>query len=314
MTVALSGQSRPTRIVLYARLAKLSFYDYYLSALVAWTLLAPAQQFRVRAISTLVLLTLGWVGVVAATVTFDDVRGFLDGSDRQNYTPESGAMRDLRRKPLLGGGLSPAQAVAFGYGAVLWALALVTAAALVAMYRPGWTLAAAALVVVTSVQYSAGLRLSYRGGQELLLLMSTGLTVLIPYGLLTGQATGMVIAESYLFGLWSLLVSVYSNINDVEGDRAAGRRNLAVLCPPRVYRAIVTALSCTEIGLVLALAAAGMAPRWFPVFMLPLLLTRMRQLWVGFISNDPLSARKLGIQAHRLCVVSVLLINLIIAR
>jgi 1,4-dihydroxy-2-naphthoate octaprenyltransferase len=306
--------TRPTgrrdRASAYARLANLYFYDYYLSALVAWSLVAAHLRFEGRTLLTLALLDLGWVGVVAATVTFDDVTGHRDGSDDRNYAPDQGALRNRSNKPLLAGELTVGQAVRFGYamaggGALLWGLSMA-----VAPHRPLWVYPAAVFVLFISVQYSYGLRLSYHRAQELVLLLSPGLMVLVPYGLLTGHVTWLVVLESYLFGLWSLLVSTYSNLNDVMGDRLAGRRNLATSLAPYSYRRVVGAISLTEVTAIVAALWAGAGSWWLLAFLAPVLLVRTRQMAAGLAGTDVLTARKLGITAHRIGAVALVIANL----
>lgn len=312
-TIAETGMRR--RVRAYVKLGKLSFYDYYLSALVVWTLLTPADRVLVRTPVVLILVSLGWVGVVAATVTFDDVTGYRDGSDERNYDPAQAVVRSRERKPLLDGHLTLGQALRFGWLMLLWAVVLLTITLAVAPHRPGWALGLTALVVVMSVQYSYGLRLSYHGGQELVMFLSTALTVVIPYGLLTGKVTGLVLVEGYLFGLWSLLVPMYSNINDAPGDRAAGRRNLMTLSPPGLYRVIVGLLSATEVlAVAVGIATTKGAAAWFLLLLAPVIAIRIGQIRVGLVQRNPLVARKLGIKAHRLGVVLVLAADLLISR
>jgi 1,4-dihydroxy-2-naphthoate octaprenyltransferase len=131
---------RHGRLWAYSKLAKLAFFDYYLSALIVWTLLPGDLRTDGRALLVLVLCTLGWLGTVAATVAFDDVTGYRDGSDATNYDPRQEAVRDRGRKPLLDGHLSVAAAVRFGWVSVAVAVAALAAAALVAPHRPrtGW--------------------------------------------------------------------------------------------------------------------------------------------------------------------------------
>jgi 1,4-dihydroxy-2-naphthoate polyprenyltransferase len=295
----------------YSKLGKLAFFDYYLSALIVWTLLAPALRVHTRTPVILAVMSLGWVGVVVATVAFDDVTGYRDGSDELNYNPAQGAKRNRSRKPLLDGHITVMQAVRFGWTAATWGAFWLAVAVAVAPYHPAWVIALTAWVLVSSVQYSYGLKLSYRGGQELVMLISTGLTVLIPYGLLTGRFTGTAVAESCLFGFFSLLVPVYSNMNDVAGDRAAGRRNLATLLAPNVYRCLIAALTCAEFGLVIAAAWIGFFEPWYPIVLAPLAVVRAMQMRAGLLHGDALTARKIGIQAHRLGVVLLLTANLI---
>jgi 1,4-dihydroxy-2-naphthoate octaprenyltransferase len=146
------------------------------------------------------------------------------------------------------------------------------------------------------------------------ILTTTGLTVAIPYGLATGRATGLVWLLTYLFGLWSLMVSVYSNLNDVAGDRAAGRRSLAVRAPRRVYRGVIVALTASEPAAILLALAVGAVPVWYPLFLLPVLAVRANQARTGLLQDNPLGARKLGVKAHRLGVVMVLVATLLAVR
>jgi 1,4-dihydroxy-2-naphthoate octaprenyltransferase len=305
------AQSLREQLGAYARLGKLAFFDYYLSAVIVWTLLPSAARYEPRIGGVLVLMSLGWVGVVVATVAFDDVTGYRDGSDALNYDPAQGAKRSRSRKPLLDGRIMLGQAIRFGWAAVAFGAVWLAVAVAVAPHHPAWDICLVLWVLVTSVQYSYGLKLSYRGGQELLMMISTGLTVLIPYGLITGQVTGAVLVESALFGFFSLLVPVYSNMNDIVGDRAAGRRNLATMLPPGTYRAVLAALTCAEFGLVIAAAVAGFLPAWYPAALLPLATLRVLQVRAGLLRGDPLTARKTGMQAHRLGVVLLAAANLI---
>ncbi len=295
----------------YAKLAKLSFFDYYLCVLVVLALLPTAAWREASTWWVLVLFDLGWVGIVAATVALDDVTGLRDGSDARNYDPGQ-TLRARDRKPLLDGRLTLRQALRFGWGCAAGGTALWALTALIAPHRPWWALAAAAFSVVISVQYSYGLKLSYRGGQEAVIWLSTGLCVLVPFALLNGEMTGAAWLVCFLFGLWSLLVSVYSNINDVDGDRAAGRRNLATSVSPRVYRGFIAALSLAETGAIVLAAAAGAVPWWFCAFLLPVVGMRARQAHAGLVAGEVLSARRQGVTIHRWGVVLLVAANLLL--
>ena len=311
MTAVDREVARHGRLWAYSKLAKLAFFDYYLSALVVWTLLPPDLRTDPRALLVLLLCTLGWLGTVAATVAFDDVTGYRDGSDARNYDPEQEALRDRARKPLLDGHLSVEAAVRFGWASVAFAVVALAAALAVAPHRPLWAVLLVPTVLLLGANYSYGLKLSYRGFQELVILATTGLTIAIPYGLATGRSTGLVWLLTYLFGLWSLMVSVYSNLNDVAGDRAAGRRSLAVRAPRRVYRGVIVALTVSEPAAILLALAVGAVPVWYPLFLLPVLAVRANQARTGLRQDNPLGARKLGVKAHRLGVVVVLVANLL---
>ncbi|MBW1598580.1 UbiA family prenyltransferase [Streptomyces sp. JJ38] len=297
------------RLRAYAKLGKLSFYDYYLCVLIVALTLPTESWGEPVTWLTLALFVVGQVGVVAATVTFDDVTGVRDGSDARNYTPETGELRDLSRKPLLAGVISVEQAERFGWLAALWGAVFWTLTAVVAPHRPAWVLVLLAVVAVSAVQYSYGLKISYNGGQELLLFASTGSVVLMPYVLLTGAPTGLIVLESVLFGLWSLQVSLYSNMNDVEGDRVAGRRNLATMNPAGRYRVIVAAVAFAEPAAVVAAVLLGAVPAWFALVLLPVFALRARQARAGLGERNVLVARILGIKIHRLGVLLLLVAN-----
>lgn len=299
------------RLRAYARLAKLTFYDYYLAAPVVWTLLPTGLRDDPRVLWTLLVATLGWVAMTAATVAFDDVHGFRDGSDHTNYDPAQ-ALRNRERKPLLNGDLTVGQATRFGYGTLTASLALLALAALVAPHRPALVLALIPFQVAISVQYSHGLRLSYHGCQELVLVLSPGLMALIPYGLSDGELTGAIVLESYLIGVWSLLVSVYSNLNDRAGDTVAGRKNLATVLTPPAYRVAIALLSLTETAALLIAWAAGAVPGLFLLCLAPVVALRLKQLNAGLLLGDALVARKLGVHIHRLGVAALLVANLLV--
>ncbi|MGP4111159.1 UbiA family prenyltransferase [Streptomyces sp. 4N509B] len=299
------------RAAAYVRLAKLSFFDYYLCVLVVAALLPAATREDPGTWLVLLLFDLGWVGVVAATVALDDVTGYRDGSDARNYDPAQ-TLRSRDRKPLLDGRLTLRQAIRFGWACAAAGVALWSLAALAAPHRPWWALAGAALSVVISVQYSYGLKLSYRGGQEAVILLSTGLCVLVPFGLLNGEMTGAAALQCYLFGLWSLMVSVYSNINDVEGDREAGRRNLATSVSPAAYRGVVAVLSLSETGAIALAWALGAVPWWFCALLLPVVALRARQAHHGLRAGRVLIARRQGVTIHRFGVVVLVVANVLL--
>ncbi|HEY3502322.1 MAG TPA: UbiA family prenyltransferase [Actinocatenispora sp.] len=299
------------RIRAYARLAKLDVFDYYLSLVVVWSLVGPALWWQLRTVAVLVVLLAGQVCVAAAMVCFDDVTGYRDGSDAANYGPDAPARR-LARKPLLAGTLTEREAIRFGWvtaaaGTALWVLAVA-----LAPHRPLWTILLAALCVASAVQYSWGLKLSYRGGQEVFLAGLGVGWVLAPYGLLAGDPGPFVVVQAVLFGLGPLLFGVWSNTNDIPGDAAVGRITVATRVSARGNRTFIGALTVAEIVLVFVAPWAG-APWWFPLALLPLVAARVGQLVTGLARGDILTARRLGIRAHRLTVVLLVGVNLVAA-
>ena len=302
--------ARPARLRAYLRLAKLDIADYYFALPLAWTLLAPAARGTPRTPLTLGLFLLGEIFVIAAAVALDDVTGFRDGSDAVNYGGDA-RRRRLARKPLVTGALTVAEAIRFGLlaaaaGALLW-----TGAAASAPFRPSWALATAAVCLITAVQYSWGLKISYRGWQEIFLIGFGVGMVLAPYGLLTGRITARAALEAALFGCGPLLFGLYSNTNDAVGDARVGRRTVAAVLPPRANAAFIAALSAAEAALIGAAPLLAAVPWWFPLALLPVPAMRAVELTVFLRDADVLRARRLGILDHRLTVGLLLAVNLL---
>ncbi|MFA1546934.1 UbiA family prenyltransferase [Actinomadura chokoriensis] len=294
------GVSGHGTLAAYARLAKLDIYDYYLGLAVVWALLAPAARWQPQTFGLLALTLVAQVVVVAAMVGFDDVTGYRDGSDAANYGSDA-ARRRLARKPLVAGTLTEAQALRFSWTAAAAGSALWAAVVAAAPHRPMWAVVLAAACVAASVQYSWGLKISYRGFQELFLIgLGIGWT-LVPYALLTGGTTGFVLVQAVLFGSGPMLFGLYSNTNDAEGDRAAGRITVATLVSARAHRLFVAAMTVAQIALIAGATATGFAPWWFAMVMLPLVAMRLAHLLIGF-RGDILRARRIAIHAHRVTV------------
>lgn len=294
----------------YVKLAKLDIVDYYLGVLVVWALLAPALRLDGGVLATMGVFLVGEVFVIVAMVALDDLTGYRDGSDVANYAPDAPA-RKLNRKPLVAGTLTEPQVLRFGLltavvGAAVWLGALA-----IAPHRPVWTIVLVAVTYSFALQYSWGVKLSYHGFQEFFLAALGWALVIAPYGLVTGGVDGVVVAQALIFGLGPLLFGVYSNTNDVDGDRRVGRPTVAALTSPRGNMLFVLGVSACELLLILALPLVG-GPWWFPLALLPTILLRARQLRVGFGQGDILRARRIGIDAHRVTVATLVVVNLVV--
>jgi 1,4-dihydroxy-2-naphthoate polyprenyltransferase len=294
----------------YARLAKLDIFDYYLGLLIVWSLLPAADRLDVQSLLTLAVFLAAQLCVVAATVAFDDVTGYRDGSDAANYGPDAPA-RKLRRKPLLTGALSVADAVRFGWIGVATAVLTSIAAVLMAPHHPIWAIALTAASGAAFIQYSWGAKLSYHGWAEVVLAGVAFGWLLAPYGLLTGMAGGFVIVQALIFGLGPLLFGVYSNTNDRAADAAVGRRTAATVLTPRRNAIFIAAVSLAESLIIVGSAVIGVAPWWFPLAMLPTIALRAIQYHTGFRRRNILRARMLGIRTHRVTVVLLVAVNLL---
>jgi 4-hydroxybenzoate polyprenyltransferase len=316
-TRAAAGSPAPSgpesKIRSYIRLGKLDVYDYYLSIpLVLSAVLLPIGAFDPRTLPMLVVFLLGEVFMIGALVAFDDITGYRDGSDIANYGPDARMRRKLR-KPLVAGTLTEREALWFGWGsaavgAVLWALTIA-----IAGHRPLWTIVLAVVTFVISLQYSYGIKLSYHGFQELFIAALGWALVLIPFGLATGRFSGFLLVQALLFGMGPLMFGVYSNTNDIEGDRSVGRPTVAALTSPRGNAIFIGALSLAEFLLGLIASLTGIAPCWFVLLMLPATALRANQYRIGFRHGDIMLARKRGFAVHRLTVALLIAANLLYA-
>lgn len=300
------------RLRSFARLGKLDVYDYYLSILVVLAaVLLPAARFDRPTATMLVIFLLGQVFVIMAMVALDDVTGFRDGSDIQNYGPDN-PLRNKLRKPLVAGTLTEREALGFAWttaliGALLWAAAIA-----VAPHRPTWALVLIAALFVVSLQYSYGLKISYHGFQEAFLVGLGVVLVVAPYGLAEGRFSGFLLVQGVLFGFGPLMFGVYSNTNDVEGDRAVGRPTVAALVSERGNAVFIGCLSAAEFLLGAVASATGIAPWWFVLLMLPATALRTKQFVTGFVRGDIMRARRTGFRVHRLSVALLVVANLLV--
>jgi 4-hydroxybenzoate polyprenyltransferase len=304
-----TGVAVRARIGPYLRLAKLDVPDYYIGIAVVWSLLGAAERTEASTLALLLVFVLGEVGVLVAMVALDDLTGYLDGSDRTNYGPDAPARR-LARKPLVAGTVTAAAARRFAAVTAAAGAALWVAAVLMAPRPAGWAVAVTAVTYVVALQYSWGARLSYHGGQELFIAGLGWALLLAPYGLAGGHVDAFVVVQALLFGLGPLLFGVYSNTNDVAGDRAVHRPTVAALTTARGNAVFVGALSAAEGALIGGVVAVGAAPWWFLAAMLPTVALRAVQHDLGFRRGDILRARKLGMWVHRLTVVVLVIVNL----
>ncbi len=294
----------------YKRLFKLDIQDYYFGLPLVWSLLPGRERLRPRHLLTLATFLASEACVVAATVAFDDVTGYRDGSDSFNYGPDAPARR-LRRKPLLTGELTEQEAVRFGWAGVAGAAAASALSIAVARHRPRWAIGLTALSAAAFIQYSWGAKLSYHGWAEVVLSGVAFGWVLGPYGLVAGDAGAFVVVQALLFGLGPMLFGIYSNTNDIEGDAKVGRRTTATTLSWHRNKTFIKAASSLEALTILGSAALGFAPRWFPLAMLPVMSLRVTQIAIGLYRGEILAARNLGILTHRVAVVTMFTANVV---
>lgn len=136
--------------------------------------------------------------------------------------------------------------------------------------------------------------------------------VMATYGLTGGRFSGLLLVEGVLFGFGPLMFGVYSNTNDIPGDRAVGRPTVAALVSSKGNAAFVGSLSAAEFLLGAAASATRVAPWWFVLLMLPVTALRLRQYMVGFRTGDIMRARRIGFRVHRVGFVLLIAANLIV--
>ncbi|WP_329032766.1 UbiA family prenyltransferase [Streptomyces sp. NBC_01725] len=283
------------------RLSKIRVFQHYFGLALAWLLLSPEALQRPGATTAMLLFLLGSVAIVACACASDDIAGFRNGSDLMNYQSDE-QLRDIRAKPLLTGTVTERQALTFAVGsgfvavlagaAAFWVLDWDAPFSAYALYLLGFAF---------SVQYSVGLKVSYRrGGGETLLCFSTAAGLLAPFLAVNRDWTWPAVAQALLLGLWLVMVSSYSNVNDVAGDRMAGRRTLAVTTGRTVQNAAMASFFLLSAGLLTALAMTGGWPGWLLLTALPATALHAAQLYHGPVRGQWLRARKLGLIAYNL--------------
>lgn len=303
-------ESRRLRLRAYARMGRTIRYENWLGTPLWLSLLPASLATEARTVVLVPLTLLVYAAMVAVTGTLDDVQGYRDGSDLANYRrSDSSGLRPMTRKPLLLGWVTEQQAMRYAATAASVCGAAAMAAWLVGSREPTWWLPACVAVLLVGFQYSAGLKLSYVGAQELTLLTIKVGSVALPYLLVTGALPAEAGAAAVLLGLWFVQVSMCSNTHDVHGDRAVGRRTLAVLLDASTHRwAIATVVG---VGWLLILTAT-LADWWTPwqlVGVLPAGALHVR-LVRSIFRDNPLRARAVGFMALRVGVLGLCLASL----
>lgn len=280
-------------------LAKLFMYQNYFGWLMAWLLLSPDAATRPGATAAMLLFLLGSVGIVSGTCALDDIVGFRNGSDAANYR-RSGTQRDPRMKPLINGSVTDAEASAYViFAATLAAVAGLAAFGALHWEAPTWAYLLYFLGGLLSIQYSAGVRFSYwPGGSETLLCAGSAAGLLAPYLAVAQRITAPAVIIAVLLGLWLVMISSCSNVNDAAGDHQVGRRTLAASAPPRVFKTAMVVFFALSVGSVVVLSGCADWPWWTVLTMLPAIAIHARQLQVGPLAGQWLRARRLGIVAY----------------
>ena len=298
------------RTIAYKDLAKIDIFDDYLNVLLAWTLLSGDLAGDGRTIAILVLMLFMQVGLVTGACALDDIAGMRDGIDPYNYA-QSGKQRSRKRKPLLEGRLTERQAMRYAVIAVAVGIGSLLGAYAVAGFEPWWILPAFAALAFGVVGYSWGPKLSYIGGQEIVVVLGYATTLAITYGMVTGEVTWTVVLEGALLGIWLMQLTAFANVHDREGDRRADRVTMAVRLDERVNRLYLIGLFVLGWVVLVVGIATGELPSELAIAGLPSLAVQLMALRAGIVRGDHLRARGLGIYVLRFGVFAMLAANLV---
>ncbi|MGC7099981.1 UbiA family prenyltransferase [Amycolatopsis lurida] len=173
----------------------------------------------------------------------------------------------------------------FGWAAALAGALLWTAAVLTGPVSPVWT------ILLIAVTFAAAW-LSRYDLRDLFLATLGCVLVLAPYGLATGGLHPFVVVQALLFGLGPVLAGLYAT------DSPIAR--------------LIAALSVTEFAIGAIGSLTGAAPWWFVVAMAPVTALRAMQYHRGIQAGDLVTAHLMGLRAHRLSVLLMVLSNLLV--
>ncbi|MDR7537752.1 MAG: 1,4-dihydroxy-2-naphthoate polyprenyltransferase [Armatimonadota bacterium] len=205
----------------------------------------------------------GAVAIQVGTNYHNDALDFLHGADS---TQRRGPTR------VTAAGLLPARWVLLGSYASFGLAAL---AGLYLVALRGWPVLVAGLLSISAaVAYTASpLRLGYRGLGDLLVFIFFGVVAVVGSDYVqTGAVRAPAALASVPVGLLTTAILVANNLRDIETDRAAGKRTLAVrvgVAGTRVEYALCVAVAFAVPGLMRAAGAVG-AWFWLPWLAAPL--------------------------------------------
>ncbi len=266
-----------------------------LSAAVAPVLVGTAAAAATGRFHLLVFLAalIAAISIQVATNFANDAFDFLRGADTSR--------RVGPRRVTESGLLTPRQVLTGAYAAA--GLAGAAGAYLVALH--GWPLLViGTLSIASGFAYTGGpWPLGYHGLGELFVFVFFGIVAVTGSAYVqTGSISIIALAASVPVGLLVTAILVVNNLRDLETDRAAGKRTLAVRLGPRATRALyVLCLVGAAAGPVI-MRAAGLIGAWFwlPWLVAPLLVSLARTaLWSAGAASLNSALRKTAL-AHLL--------------
>lgn len=166
---------------------------------------------------------------------------------------------------------------------VVFALAAVVGLYLVIV--GGWAILLIGLVsIACAIAYTAGpFPLAYRGLGDVFAFLFFGVVAVMgTYFLQSGRVTGLSFAASLPNALFATCIIVVNNLRDIESDRAARKRTLAVRIGERATRIQYIVMLTLAYLVPLLLWASGAVQAWtglIPWISAPIAFALARELW-----------------------------------
>lgn len=163
---------------------------------------------------------------------------------------------------------------------------LATLIGLYLVYVGGWVVFAIGIAsIAAGVLYTAGpFPLGYHGLGDVFTFVFFGLVAVVTtYYLHTGVVDSLAWLASLPVGFLVTAILVVNNLRDMDTDRAAGKRTLAVRIGRRATKIQYTLLVAGAYVMPLLMARAGMmgGPFWLPFLSLPLGIRLIRFIWTA---------------------------------
>ena len=183
----------------------------------------------------------------------NDLSDFRRGADTPERLgpPRAVAQGWLTERQMLGGAV-----VVFG-GAIAIGISLTIAA--------GWPiLVAGAASCIAAVAYTGGpWPYGYHGLGDVICFAFFGVVAVMGSGYVqSGALSWELAAASIPVGCLVTTILVANNLRDIDTDRSAGKRTLAVVLGERATRLEYVLLVVIAFGAILVFAATGVLPRW----------------------------------------------------
>jgi 1,4-dihydroxy-2-naphthoate octaprenyltransferase len=214
---------------------------------------AAAGAGSFQALAALAAL-IGAVAIQIGTNYSNDALDFLHGADT---TGRRGPVRATQS------GMLTARQVLIGAN-VCFGIAALAGLYLVALR--GWpVLLAGVLSIGAGIAYTANpFRLGYRGLGDLFVFVFFGVVAVVGSDYIqTGDVRLPALLASVAPGLLAVAILVANNLRDIETDRAAGKRTLAVRLGVPATRAQYACCMAGALAVPGLMRALGMLDRWF---------------------------------------------------